>query len=159
MNMTIGDWRVDVTTSQISRDDHVVRVDARLMRLLTCLAERAGELVTTDELLEEVWSGVVVTQDSVYQAIASLRRLLGDDPKRPTYIATVPRQGYRLVAPVTRLTGAPTTVEQATTHAAGADAPRAIAPTLALDAATAAPTPAASAAVASATAAPTVAAP
>jgi transcriptional activator of cad operon len=110
MKLTIGDWRIDVTASQISRDDQVVRVDARLMRLLTCLAERAGELVTTDELLAEVWGGVIVTQDSVHQAVASLRRLLGDDPKRPTYIATVPRQGYRLIAPVTRSTAAPIAV-------------------------------------------------
>jgi transcriptional activator of cad operon len=44
---------------------------------------------------------VVVTPDSVYQAVASLRRLLGDDPKQPTYIATVPRLGYRMVASVT----------------------------------------------------------
>jgi TolB-like protein len=47
-----------------------------------------------------VWSGVVVTQDSVYQAITALRRLLGDDAKQPTYIVTVPRLGYRLIAPV-----------------------------------------------------------
>jgi transcriptional activator of cad operon len=51
-------------------------------------------------LLSQVWSGVFVNQDSVYQAVASLRRLLGDDPKQPTYIATVPRQGYRMVAAV-----------------------------------------------------------
>jgi TolB-like protein len=43
---------------------------------------------------------VVVTPDSVYQVVASLRRILGDDPKRPTYIATVPRLGYRMLAPV-----------------------------------------------------------
>lgn len=70
------------------------------MRLLLCLAERAGEVVGVDELLEQVWPGVIVTSDSVYQAITSLRRLLGDDPKRPTYIATVPRLGYRLIAAV-----------------------------------------------------------
>jgi transcriptional activator of cad operon len=51
-------------------------------------------------LLKEVWSGVIVTPDSVYQAVASVRRLLGDDPKNPTYIATVPRLGYRMVATV-----------------------------------------------------------
>jgi transcriptional activator of cad operon len=51
-------------------------------------------------LLSQVWSGVFVNQDSVYQAVASLRRLLGDDPKQPTYIETVPRLGYRLVAAV-----------------------------------------------------------
>jgi TolB-like protein len=43
---------------------------------------------------------LVVTPDSVYQAVASLRRLLGDDPRQPAYIETVPRLGYRLVAPV-----------------------------------------------------------
>jgi len=104
--LNIGEWRVDAASSQISRDGEVVRVDARVMRLLTCLAARAGEVVTTDELLAEVWGGVVVTQDSVYQAVASLRRVLGDDPKSPTYIATVPRRGYRLVARISHGTGA-----------------------------------------------------
>lgn len=70
------------------------------MRLLVCLAERAGEVVSIEELLDQVWPGVTVTQDSVYQSVASLRRLLGDDPKQPAYIATVPRLGYRLVATV-----------------------------------------------------------
>jgi transcriptional activator of cad operon len=70
------------------------------MRLLLCLAEHAGEVVSIDDLLDLVWSGVIVTQDSVYQAVASLRRLLGDDPKQPMYIATVPRLGYRMVAQV-----------------------------------------------------------
>jgi len=70
------------------------------MRLLVCLAEHPGEVVSIDELLNQVWSEVAVTPDSVYQAVASLRRLLGDDPKQPTYIATVPRLGYRMVATV-----------------------------------------------------------
>ena len=70
------------------------------MRLLLCLAERAGEVVSIDDLLNQVWSDVTVSQDSVYQAVASLRRLLGDDPKQPTYIATVPRLGYRMEATV-----------------------------------------------------------
>jgi len=70
------------------------------MRLLLCLAEHAGEVVSIEDLLNQVWSGVVVSPDSVYQAVASLRRLLGDDPRQPTYIATVPRLGYRMVATV-----------------------------------------------------------
>ena len=70
------------------------------MRLLLCLAEHAGEVVSIDDLLKQVWSDVTVTQDSVYQAVTSLRRLLGDDPRQPTYIATVPRLGYRMVATV-----------------------------------------------------------
>lgn len=70
------------------------------MRLLLCLAEHAGEVVSIDDLLNHVWSGVVVTQDSVYQSVASLRRLLGDDPKQPSYIETMPRLGYRMIATV-----------------------------------------------------------
>jgi TolB-like protein len=70
------------------------------MRLLVCLAERPGEVVSIDDLLSAAWVGVNVSPDSVYQAVASLRRLLGDDPKRPTYIATVPRLGYQMVANV-----------------------------------------------------------
>jgi transcriptional activator of cad operon len=72
----------------------------RTMRVLLCLAEHAGEVVSIDDLLNQVWSEVIVAPDSVYQAVASLRRLLGDDPKQPTYIATVPRLGYRMVATV-----------------------------------------------------------
>jgi TolB-like protein len=79
------------------------------MRLLLCLAEHAGEVVSIDGLLDHAWAGVIVAPDSVYQAVASLRRLLGDDPKEPTYIETVPRLGYRMVAKV----GADQTIEKA----------------------------------------------
>ena len=98
--LRIGDWCVNPTSGQISRDGETARVEVRTMRLLLCLAEHAGEVVSIDDLLNQVWSGVIVTPDSVYQAVASLRRLLGDDPKQPTYIATVPRLGYRMVATV-----------------------------------------------------------
>lgn len=70
------------------------------MRLLLCLAERAGEVVSIDDLLNQVWPEVNVSPDSVYQAVASLRRQLGDDSRQPTYIETVPRLGYRMVAKV-----------------------------------------------------------
>jgi transcriptional activator of cad operon len=99
----VGAWSVDPASSQISRDGEVIRLDTRAMRLLQCLARRAGDVVSIDELLDQVWAGIVVTPDSVYQAVASLRRSLGDDPRQPTYIATVPRLGYRMVAPVEEL--------------------------------------------------------
>lgn len=98
--MHIGDWHIDPVAGRISRDGETVRVEARTLKLLLVLAQHPGETVSIDELLEQVWSGVVVTPDSVYQAVATLRRLLGDDPKQARYIATVPRLGYRLVAAV-----------------------------------------------------------
>jgi len=98
--LRVGAWRVSPSSGQISREGETVRVEARTMRLLLCLADHAGEVVSIDELLEQAWAGVIVTPDSVYQAVTSLRRTLGDDPKRPTYIATVPRLGYKMVASV-----------------------------------------------------------
>jgi transcriptional activator of cad operon len=106
--LRVGAWRVDPISSQISKGDQIVRIEARTMRLLLCLAERAGEVVSLDELLDQVWAGVVVTPDSVYQAIATLRRYLADDPKEPAYIATVPRLGYRMVATVAPWIDTPT---------------------------------------------------
>jgi len=98
--LRIGAWCVNPNAGQISREGEIVRVEARTMRLLLCLAGRPGEVVSIDDLLDQVWSGVIVTPDSVYQAVAALRRLLGDDAKQPAYIATVPRLGYRMVATV-----------------------------------------------------------
>ena len=105
--LRIGDWFVNPLSGEIARGEERVRLEARTMRLLLCLAESPGEVVSIDTLLSQVWSGVVVTPDSVYQAVAALRRLLGDDAKQPAYIVTVPRLGYRLVAPVESQVDAP----------------------------------------------------
>jgi len=99
--LQIGAWRVDATAGEITNDGDTVRLDVRAMRLLVSLAEHSPDVVSIEELLKQVWPDVLVTADSVYQAVGSLRRVLGDDPKQPKYIATVPRLGYRLVATVT----------------------------------------------------------
>ncbi len=96
----VGDWVVDPMLDEIRCGERRVKLEPRMMRLLCCLAERPGEVVPTGTLLERVWPGVVVSQSSVYQAIAQLRRELGDRDAPPRYIATVSRKGYRLVAPV-----------------------------------------------------------
>jgi transcriptional activator of cad operon len=98
--LRIGAWRVDPALDEISRDGTTVKLEPRAMRVLVCLAEQAGQVVSVDQLLDAVWKDVVVTPDSVYQAVAGLRRALGDDTKEPAYIANVLRRGYRLVAPV-----------------------------------------------------------
>jgi TolB-like protein/DNA-binding winged helix-turn-helix (wHTH) protein len=98
--LRIGDWYIRAASGEISRNGETVRVDGRTMRVLLCLAEHPGEVMSIDDLLDQVWSDVSVAPDSVYQAVTSLRRLLGDDPKQPKYIATVPRLGYRMVAMV-----------------------------------------------------------
>jgi transcriptional activator of cad operon len=108
--LRVGDWCVDPNSGQISRDGATTRLEARTMRVLLYLADHSGQVVSIDELLKHVWAGLIVTSDSVYQAIASLRRDLGDDAKQPVYIATVPRLGYRMVATVQPWNGEPVTI-------------------------------------------------
>lgn len=98
--LRIGDWCVDPASGDLSRDGVTTRLEARTLRLLLFMADRVGEVVGIDDLLQHVWAGVTVTSDSVYQAVASLRRTLGDDTRQPRYIETVPRFGYRMIARV-----------------------------------------------------------
>lgn len=98
--LRIGDWRVDAGSGRISRNGETIRLDVRAMRLLLCLAGRPGQVVSIDDLINHVWGEVAVSPDSVYQAVTSLRRQLGDDSRQPAYIETVPRLGYRMIAAV-----------------------------------------------------------
>lgn len=98
--LRIADLRVDPALDEICRHGNVIKLEPKAMKLLICLAESAGKVVSVDELLDRVWKGVIVGHDSVYAAVAALRRTLGDDPRNPTYIANIVRRGYRLIAPV-----------------------------------------------------------
>ncbi|MDP9008721.1 MAG: winged helix-turn-helix domain-containing protein [Pseudomonadota bacterium] len=99
----IGEWIADPSLDTISKGTETQKLEPRTMRLLLFLANSAGEVVSVDRLLTEVWPGVIVGSASVYQAVSQLRKLLGDVDPNPTYIATVPRKGYRIIAPVRRL--------------------------------------------------------
>jgi TolB-like protein/DNA-binding winged helix-turn-helix (wHTH) protein len=101
MTLRIGAWRVDPSLDEISKDGKTVKLEPRAMRLLVCLTEHAGRVVSVEQLLREAWKDVIVTPDSVYHAVTALRRMLADDSRDRSYIATVPRRGYRLVATVT----------------------------------------------------------
>jgi DNA-binding winged helix-turn-helix (wHTH) protein len=98
--LQIGDYAVDFNTGEMRKDGISSQLDGRIARLLMYLAHRPGEVVSIDEMLDQVWEGVVVSPDSVYQAITALRKALGDDQKNPSYIVTVPRRGYKLIASV-----------------------------------------------------------
>ena len=84
----IGEWIVHPALDSISRGAETQKLEPRAMRLLLCLADSAGEVVSVDRLLTEVWAGVVVGSASVYEAVSQLRKILGDVDPKPTYIAT-----------------------------------------------------------------------
>jgi TolB-like protein/Tfp pilus assembly protein PilF len=70
------------------------------MSVLVYLTGRSGEVVGKDELLREVWGGAFVEDVAVARSISELRRALGDDAAKPRFIETIPKRGYRLIAPV-----------------------------------------------------------
>jgi TolB-like protein/DNA-binding winged helix-turn-helix (wHTH) protein/Tfp pilus assembly protein PilF len=96
----LGEWTVEPAIDEITGRGERFKLEPRTMSVLLLLAQRAPQVVGQAEIERTVWPDVVVTSHSVYQAIAQLRKLLGDDPKAPKYIATVPRKGYRLIAEV-----------------------------------------------------------
>ena len=72
------------------------------MQVLLRLADRPGAVVTREVLLDSVWPAVVVGDEALTQTIIKLRRALGDDSRRPAYVETIAKRGYRLIAPVSR---------------------------------------------------------
>jgi len=103
----LGDFRITPARCELAGPDGIRSVHPRAMEVLLYLAEHAGALVARDTLREKVWGGAAVTEETLTRSIGELRHELGDSPDRPRYIQTVPRRGYRLIAPVTALEDAP----------------------------------------------------
>jgi TolB-like protein/DNA-binding winged helix-turn-helix (wHTH) protein/Tfp pilus assembly protein PilF len=98
----IGEWQVSPHEDTLSQDGNTVRLEPRAMEVLVYLASRPGEVVSRSDLENKVWTGMLVTDDAVTSAIIKLRKALGDNAKDPRFIATVPKRGYQLIAPVTK---------------------------------------------------------
>ena len=96
----VGDWAVSPTQNLLERDGQSVKLKPRAMDVLVYLADHAGEVVSTDELISIVWQGRVVGDGTVYQSINQLRQALGDGARKAEYIETIAKRGYRLVANV-----------------------------------------------------------
>ncbi len=99
----IHDWRVFPQEGLLARDNETVRLEPKAMEVLAYLASRPGEVVTREELEHEVWRGALVGYDAVTNTIIKLRKALNDDAREPRFIATIPKKGYQLIAPITYL--------------------------------------------------------
>lgn len=97
----IGSFGVRAASNELIADDgEVIRLRPRLMDVLLRLAAAPGEVVTRQALLDDVWPRRVVADEVLSRAIAELRTALHDDARESRYIETLPKIGYRLVAPV-----------------------------------------------------------
>ncbi|MFQ2260614.1 lysine decarboxylation/transport transcriptional activator CadC [Aeromonas dhakensis] len=97
----IHDWTLSVDDNMLCRPDREVYLEPRLVNLLRFLASNAGTVFGRDCLINEVWDGAEVTDQVVTQSIFELRKILKDGRNDAAdYIVTVPKRGYKLVAPV-----------------------------------------------------------
>ena len=101
--LRIGEWSVDRAANELERAGETVRIEPKAMEVLMLLAEHSDRVVSREELLNAVWPGVVVGDEALTQSVIKLRRALGDDPRSPSYIETIPKRGYRLIASVGKL--------------------------------------------------------
>ncbi len=96
----IGECLIEPRQNRIVRRDVEARLEPRVMDVLVCLAEHAGEVVSRETLNQQVWGNVVVTDQAVTNCISELRHHLGDDRAAHRVIETIPKRGYRLTAAV-----------------------------------------------------------
>lgn len=103
----IGDWEVLPLRGVLQKDGHEEKPEPRVFGVLIALARRDGDLVTRDELIDELWDGRPTSDEPINRCLSQLRRHLGDKSRPHRYVETLTRRGYRLVQPVEPLQPAP----------------------------------------------------
>jgi TolB-like protein/DNA-binding winged helix-turn-helix (wHTH) protein/Tfp pilus assembly protein PilF len=96
----IGEWLVQPSLNTFSGEHATIRVEPKVMEVIVYLAGHAGEVVSKEHIIKSVWADRFVTDEVLTTAICELRKALGDEAKRPRFIQTIPKKGYRLIAPV-----------------------------------------------------------
>lgn len=124
--MTAGVFRFEAfclnpTDRRLRRGEEPVELNGRYFDALTLLLREQGKLVSKDRFMDEVWSGVPVTDEALTQCIRTLRKQLGDSVSTPRFIETVPKHGYRFIAPVEWVDGEAPPQTAAAPVAAGPD--------------------------------------
>lgn len=95
-----GPFRLDAAEHLLTRDDQPIALTPKVFTTLLLLVENGGHLVGKDELLAALWPDVVVEESNLNRNISALRKSLGDTSQQPQYIETIPKRGYRFIAPV-----------------------------------------------------------
>ena len=96
----LGEWLVQPQLNRLSRAGGAdVQLEPKMMDVLVCLARNPGDVVSREALIDAVWPEVFISESVLTRAIAGLRRALGDDARRPRFIETIAKRGYRLIGP------------------------------------------------------------
>jgi len=102
--LRFGPFQLDLLREELSKHGARVHIPSKVYLVLLALLERAGEIVTRQDLRARLWpGGTFVNYDAnVNTSVNKLRLVLGDSPDQPIYVETIPRQGYSFVGPVER---------------------------------------------------------
>jgi len=98
----LAGWLVQPSLNRLSLGDRVVQLEPKLMDVLVYLAENAGQVMSKIDITDAVWTDVFITESVITRSIAGLRRAFGDDVKNSTFIETISKRGYRLIAEVSQ---------------------------------------------------------
>jgi TolB-like protein/DNA-binding winged helix-turn-helix (wHTH) protein len=96
----VGPWLVQPSLNTVSQNSTSLRLERKVMEVLVCLARHPGEPLSKEELLQTIWPDTFVSDDVLIRSISELRRVFEDDAKGSRFIQTIPKRGYRLIAPV-----------------------------------------------------------
>jgi Tol biopolymer transport system component/DNA-binding winged helix-turn-helix (wHTH) protein len=99
-SFTAGDWIIEPELNAILKDGHEWHVEPKVMQVLLVLASQPDHVFSKEEIISAVWPDTFVSEDVLTRCISILRRITGDKPQTPRFIQTVPKVGYRLVAPL-----------------------------------------------------------
>ena len=99
----LGEWTVRPHRNQIERGGETVHLAPKAMAILDLLASASNSVVTRHEIFDSVWPGAVISDETLTQRIADLRKAFGDSAQESKIIETIPKTGFRLVPPVTPL--------------------------------------------------------
>ena len=97
----LDDWLVQPAQCRFSKDGQTRQVRPKVMDLLTCLAAYRGEVVSKNQLLNDVWGTEAVSESALTRTVTELRQALGDHADAPRLLETIPKRGYRLIGCVT----------------------------------------------------------
>src|SRR5215468_12670954 len=98
-NFQIQEWVVSPQLNSLRSNGRMVHLEPKVMQVLVCLA-KSSDVVSKEKLMRTVWADTFVTDDVLTRSISELRKVFDDDKKNPRFIQTIPKGGYRLIAPV-----------------------------------------------------------
>jgi transcriptional activator of cad operon len=96
-----GPWSACRDTGELHSAETVLHLEPKVMALLWVLASQVNRVFTREALMQQLWPGVIVGEDTLARTVFKLRKALGDDAKTPKYVDTLPKRGYRFIHPLT----------------------------------------------------------